>query len=77
VNSFHSILVEGAFVGVVDVSKVRDVQPLQNLHVGRLQVMVGWKVHATPPCAWEWDGVFGVHPRDNRGLPTFKISIAC
>jgi len=30
--------------------------------VGGVQVVVGWEVHATPPCVSKWDGAFGVHP---------------
>jgi hypothetical protein len=55
--------VEGACMGVVDVPKVGKVRPLRNLHMGKVQVMVEWKVHATPPCVLKWDGIFGIHRR--------------
>jgi len=31
--------------------------------MGRIQVTIGWKVHAAPLGALRWDGALGVHPR--------------
>jgi hypothetical protein len=31
--------------------------------MGRVQVIIGWKVHATPLGVLGWDGAFGTHPR--------------
>jgi hypothetical protein len=34
--------------------------------MGRVEVVIGWKVYVAPVSGW--DGIFGIHPRDNRGL---------
>jgi hypothetical protein len=63
INSFHSNLVEGTHMGVVNVPKVRNIWPTWNLHLGGVQDAVGWEVQVTPLGALGWDEVLGVHWR--------------
>jgi hypothetical protein len=51
---------------MVDVPKVGDIRPTSNLHMGRVQVVTGWKVHAAPI----GDGMEFLEftQGDNRGL---------
>jgi hypothetical protein len=41
---------------MVDVLKTEYTQPPWNLHMERIQVVVEWEVHITPPCAI-WNGM--------------------
>jgi len=82
VDSFHSNLVEGAIMGMVDVLKVGDTWPTWNLHMGGVQIMTEWKVHATPLGVSGLDGVFKTHPRGWLGLvgclcPGLQLHVKC
>jgi hypothetical protein len=35
-------------MGVVDVPKAKDIWPIWNPHMGRIQVVTGWKVYVAP-----------------------------
>jgi len=52
------------------------------LHIGGIQIVVGWEVHAAPFGASGWVGALGAHPREQQGLfghlrPRFQSDADC
>jgi hypothetical protein len=53
---------------MVDVPKAWNTCPNQNLHLGGVQISIGWEVHATPFGALRWIELLKPTQGDDKGL---------
>lgn len=68
-NSFHKKILQGTRLGLVNNSKINDIQLVWNSNLGKIQIVTKWKIHTSPPCVQGHDGVLGTHPRGMGWVP--------